>query len=301
MKLTLSNFFSIITVFFLGSIVTQAQEICIVTADFTNGTNYIVYWEQPDDITGLDSVIVYRKQSTDNIFSRIGAVNIGAGEQTFFEDAAANTIDVTKYAIAYKTDGGVIGALSPWHQPIVNDYEGNGLWEWTAYEKEDQVDESYITGYTCWLDMGGGAGYVSIGSVPNTQTFWTDSNFPSHTDGVYVIEAGLPSCDYETKAEINTSRSNIKQQFPNSEMSISEKEDAVFTLTPNPSTDIVLVEFKNAHQSKVWINTVNGAKVYETINTSQTLKIDVSNFEAGVYFINVSSGKKITSRKFVKN
>ena len=127
MKLTLSNFFSIITVFFLGTIVTQAQEICIVTADFTNGTNYIVYWEQPDDITGLDSVIVYRKQSTDNIFSRIGAVNVGAGEQTFFEDAAANTIDVTKYAIAYKTDGGVIGALSPWHQPMVSISEMMGL------------------------------------------------------------------------------------------------------------------------------------------------------------------------------
>jgi len=301
MKLKLSNLFSAMACISVCSTFSFAQEICIVTADFDTGTKYIVYWEQPTDLTGLDSVVVFRKQGFDNVFSQVGAVEIGTGEQTFYEDLNANTIITTKYAIAFKFNNGTVSTLSLWHQPIVNDYFGNGLWEWTAYEKEDQVDPSYITGYTCYLDMGAGLGFQAIGSVGNEQLFWTDSNFPSHTTGVYVIEAGLPSCEYETKAEINTSRSNIKQQISNAEASISEHSNVAFTITPNPTSEQMFLEFKDAQSAKVWIVAANGTKVFESSNSSLKMNIDVSNFEAGVYLINVSTGKKITTRKFIKN
>ena len=55
---------------------TYAQDVCMVTADFQTGEHYMVIYNKPADITGIDSVIIYRRQGQETVFSRIGSQSI---------------------------------------------------------------------------------------------------------------------------------------------------------------------------------------------------------------------------------
>src|SRR5690606_20015229 len=96
----------------------RAQNICLVTADFEEAQDFIVVWEPFADQTNMDSVLIYRKAGTESTFTRVGAVDIGPEEQTYYRDQTANTMDSAKYAIAILDSAGNIGPLSPWHQGI---------------------------------------------------------------------------------------------------------------------------------------------------------------------------------------
>lgn len=281
-----------------------SQDICMVSADFVDGEDYIVFWEQPADISNLDSVIVYRKQGQESVFTRIGAVAVGPTLPTKFTDNNANTMDTTKYSIAFKTNLGVELPMSPWHQAVVYDYsgQGNGIWIWTAYKKEDQVDPSYIVEYRCMLQMPGNP-YVNIGSMSNTTLSWTDANWSSHTDGFYVIETELPTCSINEKANINTSRSNIKQQFTNAEAGLNEStlKGTMFSFLSNPVETVLSVEFEQDVQNgKLWISSVNGQQLSMTTFKGKTFQLNVSEFSQGVYFFNVEVNRVITTKRFVK-
>lgn len=282
----------------------SSQEICMVSADFVDGETYIVFWEQPADISNLDSVIIYRKQGQESIFTRIGGVKIGATLPTKFTDMNANTMDTTKYSIAFKTTVGVELPMSPWHQAVVYDYtgQGNGIWVWTPYKKENQVDESYIVEYRCMLQMPGNS-FVSIGSMSNTTTTWTDANWTSHTTGLYVMETELPNCSFIEKANINTSRSNIKQQITNAEAGINEStlKGTSFSILSNPVANELIVVFENEmHNATVWISTVNGAQLSKAKLNGNTYQLSVSDLSQGVYFFNVEVNGVVSTKRFVK-
>ena len=303
MKIKIAFCVSLIMVTFLSNN-SFSQDICMVSADFVDGENYIVFWEQPADISNLDSVIVYRQEGQETVFTRIGAVAVGPTLPTKFTDTNANTMDTTKYSIAFKTNVGVELPMSPWHQAVVYDYsgQGNGIWIWTAYKKEDQVDPSYIVEYRCMLQMPGDP-YVNIGSMSNTTLSWADANWTSHTDGLYVIETELPTCSINEKANINTSRSNIKQQFTNAEAGIKEStlQGTMFTFLSNPIETELFVEFeKEIQNAKVWVSSVNGQQLSMTPFTGKTFQLNVSEYSQGVYFFNVEVNGVITTKRFVK-
>lgn len=279
-----------------------AQNICLVTANF-GGQDYVVYWEPFTDYTGLDSVLIYKKQGAELTFQQTGAVKIGPTESTYFTDVNSNTILTTKYAIAIRDSSGNIGPLSPWHQGIIMDYTGNGGFSWTAYQKEDQVDESYIGGYECFLDMSGTGAYTSLGSFDNTQLSWVDANYQSHTIGYYVIIADLPSCEYQTKANINTSRSNIKQQISNAQAGVEDQVlNAVqFEIAPNPvSTQLTLRFGEQQHQVQLWISDASGAVIKKDVVSGSEWSTEIRELPAGVYFVNVKQAGVVSTKRFVK-
>lgn len=284
----------------------KAQEICMVTADFETGTKYVIYWEQFDNIANIDSVYIYRRQGVESVFTKVGGVDVGLEESTYFVDESANTMDTTKYAIATLDNLGNVSSFSPWHQAVVYDYSpnGNGFWTWTPYKKENQIDVSYIGGYECLLDMSGTGAYTSIGQVANTQLYWTDVNFESHTDGYYVIQAELPLCQFVERADINTSRSNIKQQYTNAEAGLNETylQGVTFEISPNPSTQEITIEFgEELVNAKMAITNLNGEQLLlvNVSGTQTTLKVD--EWASGVYFLNIYSKGVVTTQKFIKN
>lgn len=293
-----------VCVFFatLWSLKSSAQNVCLVTAS-AGGQDYIVYWEPLADYTGLDSMVIYRKQGNEPSFYQIGAVKLGPTQPTQFTDDNVSTITTTKYAIAVRDDLGNIGPMSPWHQGIVMDYTGSGSFVWTAYQKEDQVDESYISIYNCMMDPSGTGGFTSMGQMPNTQLSWTDANYQSHVNGYYYIEAGLPSCEYVTKANINTSRSNIKQQISNGQAGIDEigLQGADLQLAPNPAQETLTIHAKEYYtDAPLWISNAAGQVVHRTVFNGQELSLDIRSLEPGVYFVQIRQGDVISAKRFVK-
>ncbi|MBN2683271.1 MAG: choice-of-anchor J domain-containing protein [Bacteroidales bacterium] len=74
-----------------------------------------------------------------------------------------------------------------------------------------------------------------------------------------------------------------------------------FKVFPNPANETINLEGKTAIQSVQIIN-IAGEIVYDSFCNSKTWKIDVSNYEAGVYMVklNLLEGSSITKRVFVE-
>lgn len=290
----------ILVAFFLTLTYSYAQEICMVSTNET-GQFYIVYWEPLTDMSNMDSVLVYRKKGFETNYSQVGSVKIGEFEGTSYFDEDSDAEVPTKYAIALRDSSGNISELSPYHTGIVLDYVTNGEFIWTPYYKGNQVDESYIVSYECFVDVSGTGGWTSLGDFPNNQTAWTDANWQSHSTGFYYIEAEMPACEYVTKANINTSRSNIKQQISHG-LGVENKEiEPTITVTPNPSTDNITIENLSGSDNAYWISNSAGQKIQAGHFDGKLLNVSVKDWSNGVYFINIHSGTQIISKRFVKN
>jgi hypothetical protein len=287
-----------------GTLSLKAQSICMVTADFETAENYIIIWEKPLDISGIDSVLVYRKQEGEADFSRIGARSM-QDDYSFFTDENASTILNTWYRISYVDFDGNESNLSPWHRPVVMDYL-DGLLVWTEYEKENQLDETWITGYACMRDETGLGLFGTMGywetAAGNTQTEWFDQEAASFNNYYYQMIVDLPSCDI-SRANINTSRSNIKRQSPNSEANVNELEQMItFSISPNPVSETLSIVFdKNLIGSDFNLTSSNGQLLSTGIIASETTVIDVNYLSKGSYFFHVSFQGKNYSRMFIKN
>lgn len=282
----------------------HAQNICLVSADFQTGENYLIFWEQFADLTNLDSVIIYRKQETETAFTKIGAVDIEQNAPTYFADVNANTIVLSKYAISTLDSSGSETALSPWHQPMVLNFvdDGSGKIDWTKYKKEDQSDESYIVSYQYFIDEAGIGAFQYFGTVMNYDTMAFDTQFSAHPNSKYYVEASLPTCSIQTKANINTSRSNIKQQFSNASAGIPSisKSSISFELSPNPASDYITVELGKPTIGKLSITDLNGRvlKSIHLIGDFYTISID--DMANGHYFVNIEQNGVVSSKKFIK-
>ena len=292
-----------------SSLKTEAQSICMVSADYQVGDKYMVIWEVISDITNIDSVIIYRKQGAENFFSRVGAVDVTANSSTIFIDQDANTMILTKYAISYLYNNGTESALSLWHQASVLDYEPGsipGELLWTKYQKENQTDESYIYSYECFWDQTGLGVFGSSATFMNYDTQWIDVNHTANPSSKYVLEVSLPTCNVITKSNINTSRSNIKNQQSNATVlgggssGIQSIQGTSYSISPNPVSDIVTITTEKAITGSVWISNLKGQIFNSSIIEGTSVKFDVNSLPSGVYFVNVENEGVVSSKKIVK-
>ena len=282
---------------------TYAQDVCMVTADFQTGEHYMVIYNKPADITGIDSVIIYRRQGQETVFSRIGSQSIN--ELSYYVDYSSNTMDTTKYAIKLKDQTGGLSPLSFYHQGVVLDYSPLGFTEgtlaWTKYRKEDQTNESYQD-FNCMMDQTGLGAFVSMGYFMWYQNTWIDPNYIGHPNAQYYIETTLPSCDI-TKANINTSRSNIKKQYPNSEAGLSANGSLItLQISPNPVESVlnVLIDTKLIG-ARMSIMNAEGKVIYSSKVESADMSIDMSDLVKGSYFLNVETSSQVFTQLFMKN
>ena len=288
----------------LFPIVSNAQSICMVSADYDNAENFIVVWEKPLDITGIDSVYIYRKQGNESLFSKVGASSM-QDDLSFFLDESSNTIINTYYRISFLDDLGNESAQSNWHRPVVLDYvDGNLIW--TPYEKENQVDETWIAGYACMRDETGMGFYSTMGYwetvAGSTTTSWFDQEAASNANFTYQMGIDLPSCAI-TRANINTSRSNIKRQFANSEAGISDKTEVSSVLiAPNPVSDVMHIQFDQKFVGDEYLIVDAAGKTISSGTVKQaSMDMDMSPNAKGTYFLHLTHLDKIHTKVFMKN
>jgi hypothetical protein len=278
----------------------NAQEICLVSADYMDGTNYIVSWEKPLDTTGLDSVYIYRMVGTEPNFTKVGSKAME--ELSIYKDLTSNTMDTTKYKISFVDIAGNESALSPWHQAVVLDYTAETLF-WTKYKKENQVDETYIVSYECLRDQTGLGAYASMGIWDWAGTnSWTDQAALANPESTYYVEVVLPSC-YISKANINTSRSNIKKQYANEEAGITESIASNYLqIFPNPAHEVLSIKIHPSFLNSTYsIIDLNGNEVLTGLVGSSELTIEIDNLAKGAYYFNAESANQVVSKLFVKN
>ena len=76
-----------------------------------------------------------------------------------------------------------------------------------------------------------------------------------------------------------------------------EDQENTLTLYPNPVKEIITIDSKIT-VAKVEIYSILGKRVLET---KETLKINVSHLEQGLYLLKIYSQKGIITKKIIKN
>lgn len=286
--------------FLIGAQHIQAQEVCLVSSDYLDGERYIVVWEKPADLTGLDSVFIYRRAGIETVFTKVGAQDIN--DSSYFKDMTSNTIDTTKYAISFLTNAGIESTLSAWHQGVVLDYLSGGDLVWTKYKKQNQLDESYISSYEIMVDQTALGAYTSMEIFLNSITDWVDQAAAINPLSTYYIETNLPTCNV-TKANINTSRSNIKKQFSNSEVGINGiNKEIIIHLSPNPSSKLINVTLDDSFIGADYsIHDASGKVLFNGNVKTTTFSIEIEEIQNGTYFINFDNKGNVVTKIFMKN
>lgn len=75
-----------------------------------------------------------------------------------------------------------------------------------------------------------------------------------------------------------------------------------FSIYPNPANDVLNIESKNNIEiTSINIYNTLGQLIVDVVHAKDVSKVDVSNLQAGNYFIRINSDKGTTNAKFVKN
>ncbi|MCL2290503.1 MAG: choice-of-anchor J domain-containing protein [Bacteroidetes bacterium] len=117
------------------------------------------------------------------------------------------------------------------------------------------------------------------------------------------IELPNPSSYYQIAFEGEVGRGNgvnLDDISISGEVSISSYHLDNYSLTPNPVQDILTVTRPDATKITVAIYNSMGALVHSFETSETELKINVSNYSAGVYLIRLSDGNAVATKRFVK-
>lgn len=78
--------------------------------------------------------------------------------------------------------------------------------------------------------------------------------------------------------------------------------DDVLTLSPNPATDKLLINYNETINPTTTVSIFNsqGKKIASQKLSDIQTDLNVSNFPSGIYFIEIYNESKTISRKFIK-
>lgn len=279
----------------------DAPAICIVTVDTTTNTNRVV-WEKPVSTT-IDYYEIYRESAVAGLFQLVNTQDYD--EESFFTDSVAYPqLRSWRYRMVAVNNCGVASNMGLVHKTIHIVFHesspGNYQLNWDAYEGFAYSEYSI---YRFTLAAGWELITTQSSALPPT---YTDT--PPTTEGLnYMIEIVPPStCTSILKAtDHNSSRSNTSHVFnPDGEndLSISEAQKNVFTIYPNPSTDIFYLQF-NEPESIQLVNVydLSGNLVYSNQEISNgILSLDVSLFESSMYLVEVITSTGTYYKKALK-
>jgi hypothetical protein len=69
---------------------------------------------------------------------------------------------------------------------------------------------------------------------------------------------------------------------------------------PNPTNDLLIIETSRSEQHTIEIHSLKGQLIYSTKIDGPTLRIDLSSFEKGLYFMTVRSRDYVRTEKIIK-
>jgi len=82
---------------------------------------------------------------------------------------------------------------------------------------------------------------------------------------------------------------------------VTEEFQYVDALYPNPTTGKFFIEFSKAlNNVDVYIIDVSGKMIKRSKGNGYKLDFDLSNVAAGVYFIRITDGKNVVTKKVIK-
>ncbi len=278
----------------------DVTQICLATVDSATGNNIVIWEEEPG--IGLKEYWIYRKALFGGSYEKVGVRPIDS--LSFFVDTVANTDLVWwNYKLRTVDSCGSASGLSESvnHKTIhLNLYPAASAGDlklvWNDYEGFT-FDKYYINEHT------DATGWQIVDSVDVPTTTYTRT-LPMDTTGLaYFISVTSSEICTATKAigDFNSSRSNRKATVAGGGPSTLFEEDVELTIFPNPTSDKVNVSLKNGVSEFVELRDISGKLLMRKELNGQTFfRLDLSNYEAGAYFMTVNGENYQLTRQLIK-
>lgn len=280
-----------------------AEKICIAMVDSATNKNKIV-WERIAN-QGTASYNIYKLQGT---YTLIGNV-LYDDMSEFIDYLSTPDQNADRYKITAVDSFGNESALSPYYQTInLSSLQGvpstTITLSWNHFEDESGEfvpDWYYIYRGTT---PGNLQLYDSISTAFNTK------DYPNQTVWYYyIVTVKKPyACIPSSSAKANggpysQSTSNMEDDGVCNPVGINNIEQNNFlNIYPNPSNNIINIEFDNPNNKEfeLTITDVIGKKVHNVITRKAKQSVDVSNYDAGIYFVEIKGDKNYKGKLIVQ-
>ncbi len=282
--------------------------ICLVTVD-TASTHNILLWEKPADKSFIDSFFMYRETTT-NVYTKIGAVHRDS-LSAYHDYNADPNITSYRYKMSVIDTCGTESALSDFHNTIHLQNLGNGNFQWTFYDIENETNPA--TEFNIYRDNLGNGNFTQIGLVPGTNSTFTDVNYSSFPNSIYVVDVNWSRSCTPQRGPVNTTRSNIRRvnridtlpEPPDTtSVSIQPVLQESFLVYPNPAEDILTIEFTlSAQIQHIQLFNTLCQLLYDEqqikLNAAIKKTISVAALPKGIYMLVVETDSSRVKRKVV--
>jgi Secretion system C-terminal sorting domain len=280
----------------------QAPTICMVSVD-NNSEHNNIYWDKTP-YNYITSFKIYRDTANNN-YALVGTVPYW--DESVFADTArflyaANgdpNISSWRYKISMVDTCGTESPLSPYHQTMFLQ-NNSGNFSWNQYQIEGQsTPVAGLSQYSCDRDPFGLNQWAPFATISASSTAITDPDFAAYPNGSWRTKTIWNiSCD-PSRVNINTTRSNIKK--PTTSININEyNSNGGVSLYPNPTNELFVVASANSAIQNLVVYNALGEVVYKNTNQTQQQKIEVSTWNQGVYFVEITNEQGRVVKKLVK-
>jgi hypothetical protein len=279
----------------IGTEMTEAPEICMVTVDSTNKN--MIIWEDPN-LAYLDSVYIYKETSMTGNYVRIGTQS--AEEVTFFIDKISNPDqNSNSYKISFVDTNGYESPLSTRHKTMhlmMNVGVGgacNLIWDSYSGFKYNSFNVYRGTSKN---------GLIKIAELPTNLFTYTDLA-PPLGKVYYVIEVVKPTgCDVGNLKSTNDFYSSAYSNIISTETTSLKDNlsDEFISIFIDETNDILNISVKNRYD-KYYISvfSLDGKEKIKKEVFSNT-KLNISDLKSGIYIIKINSDKKVFTKKIIK-
>ncbi len=274
----------------VGLTLMNGVDVCMVTLDSATSKNVVV-WNKPEE-HGIDSFLIYKETNILGNYIKVGKVSASAAG--VFKDMTSQPgVKSDRYKISIKDSCELETVISNAHKTMflsINKGAGNA-WNlnWEGYEGFP-VSTYFIYRGTSRTKL------ILLDAVPGSSTQYIDNTAPSG-DVYYQLEVIRPTpCN--PAQEYNSAHSNIAT---NNVIGIHENtmESFVFSIYPNPTSDLLTVNLEQVMDKKITLNVYNalGELVKTKPMEQNKLQLNVSDLNSGFYVIELKSATGMAKQK----
>ncbi|WP_298761325.1 T9SS type A sorting domain-containing protein [uncultured Psychroserpens sp.] len=261
----------------LGDIVTNTATYITDTNDLVVVNNYstlseivVGSWDPNDKMESHGPEIVFDDfvASDEYFYYTIRFQNLGTAPATFvrIEDMLDDQLDPTTFQM-----------LRSSHDYVVTRTETDLEWFFDAINlPAEQDDEEGSRGFV-YFKIKPKPGYAIGDIIPNTAAIYFDFNTPVITN-------------------------RFDSEFVEFALSVSEVEVTSFDLFPNPAKDKVTIRLNSNAYGNVTANVIDiqGKQILEEqISEGNSMDLDTSNLQSGMYFVKVNTDRKSIVKKLI--